>query len=78
LLLLGDQLPPLRQRLLSALIHAPSLPHSALADKMWFRYRSRTSRQPDRNLCSGSPRSKFGSSVSVRLTHLFDALSSVR
>jgi hypothetical protein len=41
LLLLGYQNPPLRQGLLSALIHAPSLPQSALADKMWFRYRSR-------------------------------------
>jgi hypothetical protein len=40
LLLLGYQNPPLRQGLLSALIHAPSLPQSALADKMWFRYRS--------------------------------------
>jgi hypothetical protein len=42
LLLLGYQNPPLRQGLLSALIHAPSLPQSALADKMWFRYRSRS------------------------------------
>ena len=40
LLLLGYQNPPLRPGLLSALIHAPSLPQSALADKMWFRYRS--------------------------------------
>jgi len=40
LLLLGNQLPPLRLGLLSNLIHAPSLPQSALADKMWFRYRS--------------------------------------
>jgi hypothetical protein len=40
LLLLAYQNPPLRQGLLSALIHAPSLPQSALADKMWFRYRS--------------------------------------
>jgi hypothetical protein len=36
LLLLGNQLPPPRPRLLSALIHPPSLPQSALADKMWF------------------------------------------
>jgi hypothetical protein len=40
LLMLGYQNPPLRQGLLSTLIHAPSLPQSALADKMWFRYRS--------------------------------------
>jgi hypothetical protein len=41
LLLLGNQSTPLRPGLLSALVHAPSLPQSALADKMWFRYRSR-------------------------------------
>jgi hypothetical protein len=41
LLLLGNQRPPLRQGLLSALTHAPSLPQSALIDKMWFGYRSR-------------------------------------
>jgi hypothetical protein len=45
LLLLAYQNPPLRQGLLSALIHAPSLPQSALADKMWFRYRSRIRKQ---------------------------------
>jgi hypothetical protein len=44
LLLLGNQLPPLRPSLLSVLIHAPSLPQSALEDKMWFRYRSPKSR----------------------------------
>ena len=40
LLLLGNQVPPLRPGLLSTLIHAPSLPQSALVDKMGFRYRS--------------------------------------
>jgi len=40
LLLLGNQVPPLRPSLLSTLIHAPSLPQSALVDKMGFRYRS--------------------------------------
>jgi hypothetical protein len=40
LLLLGNQIPPLRPGLLSTLIHSRSLPRSALADKMWFRYRS--------------------------------------
>jgi hypothetical protein len=40
LLLLGNQIPPLRLRLLSILIHAPSLPQSPLVDKMGFRYRS--------------------------------------
>jgi hypothetical protein len=48
LLLLGNQTPPLRPSLLSTLIHVPSLPQSALADKMWFRYRSR-------QICDGSP-----------------------
>jgi len=47
LLLLAYQNPPLRQGLLSALIHAPSLPQSALADKMWFRYRSPWTTSPD-------------------------------
>jgi hypothetical protein len=37
LFLLGYQLPPLRLRLLSFLIHAPSLPQSAPVDKMGFR-----------------------------------------
>jgi hypothetical protein len=41
LLLLGNQSTPLRPGLLSAFIHAPSLPQSAVADKMWFKYRSR-------------------------------------
>jgi hypothetical protein len=45
LLLLGNQLPPLRPGLLSTLIHLPSLTRSALADKMWFRYRSRQGSQ---------------------------------
>jgi hypothetical protein len=40
LLPLGNHTPPLGPGLFSALIHAPSLPQSALADKMWFRYRS--------------------------------------
>jgi hypothetical protein len=32
-----------RPDLLSTLIHSPSLPQSALADKMWFGYRSHIS-----------------------------------
>jgi hypothetical protein len=54
LLLLGYQNPPLRQGLLSALIHAPSLPQSALANKMWFRYRSRLKHTFSLNLCEGN------------------------
>jgi hypothetical protein len=50
LLLLGHQNPPLCQGLLSALIHAPSLPQSAFADKMWFRYRSQFNQLPLRVL----------------------------
>jgi hypothetical protein len=55
LLLLGYQNPPLRQGLLSALIHAPSLPQSALADKMWFRYRSLNVHADILNVHTGAP-----------------------
>jgi hypothetical protein len=53
LLLLGYQNPPLRQGLLSALIHPPSLPQSPLADKMWFRYRSPLLGGSWTDLCNG-------------------------
>jgi hypothetical protein len=46
LLLLGNQSTPLRPCLLFAFIHAPSLPQSSVADKMWFRYRSQCHAEP--------------------------------